>query len=190
MQRFLLFIGCLLPSSPFFHALLNVSEFSSFQHLRFFLTRSKEKSVLDGFFVPEMKREVAAVAAKRSVMSPFQKQYKAALYVLILSIYYHIFISIDISLISGWWSIQMSQIQRQGKVLIGPGFNIDGNDVESTDNMIESKRFCCLLPFNHTGKLTHQLLVIWFNNVVQLFVSLKPFIRLVILAFLHLGAEQ
>ena len=100
MQRFLLFIGCLLPSSPFFHALLNVSEF--FQHLRFFLTRSKEKSVLDGFFVPEMKREVAAVAAKRSVMSPFQKQYKAALYVLILSIYYHIFISIDISLISGW----------------------------------------------------------------------------------------
>ena len=90
MQRFLLFIGCLLPSSPFFHALLNVSEFSSFQHLRFFLTRSKEKSVLDGFFVPEMKREVAAVAAKRSVMSPFQKQYKAALYVLILSIYYHI----------------------------------------------------------------------------------------------------
>ena len=92
--------------------------------------------------------------------------------------------------ISGWWSIQMSQIQRQGKVLIGPGFNIDGNDVESTDNMIESKRFCCLLPFNHTGKLTHQLLVIWFNNVVQLFVSLKPFIRIVILAFLHLGAEQ
>ena len=91
MQRFLFYKLFAFICSPFY-ALLNVSEFSSFQHFVFFLTRSKEKSVLDGFFVPKMKREVAA---KRSVVSPLQKQHKAALYLLnYIYIILHLYLSI------------------------------------------------------------------------------------------------